>query len=33
MSAVFSNDIICLAMTPVVLRLCLQRGLDITDCP
>ncbi|HAJ13895.1 MAG TPA: anion transporter, partial [Comamonadaceae bacterium] len=28
MSAVFSNDIICLAMTPVVARLCLQRGLD-----
>jgi len=28
MSAVFSNDIICLAMTPVVVRLCLQRGLD-----
>ena len=28
LSAVFSNDIICLAMTPVVARLCLQRGLD-----
>ncbi len=27
LSAVFSNDIVCLAMTPVVLRLCLQRGL------
>ena len=27
LSAVFSNDIICLAMTPVVARLCLQRGL------
>ncbi|WP_302176043.1 SLC13 family permease [uncultured Hydrogenophaga sp.] len=27
LSAVFSNDVICLAMTPVVLRLCLQRGL------
>jgi Na+/H+ antiporter NhaD/arsenite permease-like protein len=28
LSAVFSNDIICLAMTPVVVRLCLQRGLN-----
>lgn len=28
LSAVFSNDIICLAMTPVVARLCLQRGLS-----
>ncbi len=28
LSAVFSNDIICLAMTPVVARLCLRRGLD-----
>lgn len=28
LSAIFSNDIICLAMTPVVARLCLQRGLD-----
>ncbi len=27
LSAVFSNDIICLAMTPVAARLCLQRGL------
>ncbi|MDO8376425.1 MAG: SLC13 family permease [Aquabacterium sp.] len=27
LSAIFSNDIICLAMTPVVARLCLQRGL------
>ena len=27
LSAVFSNDVICLAMTPVVARLCLQRGL------
>jgi Na+/H+ antiporter NhaD/arsenite permease-like protein len=27
LSAVFSNDIICLAMTPVVARLCLRRGL------
>ena len=26
LSAVFSNDIICLAMTPVVLQLCLRRG-------
>lgn len=26
LSAIFSNDIICLAMTPVVARLCLQRG-------
>ena len=26
LSAVFSNDIICLAMTPVVARLCLRRG-------
>ena len=28
LSAVFSNDVICLAMTPVVARLALQRGLD-----
>jgi len=28
LSAVFSNDIICLAMTPVVARPCLQRGLN-----
>jgi Na+/H+ antiporter NhaD/arsenite permease-like protein len=28
LSAVFSNDIVCLAMTPVVARLCLRRGLD-----
>jgi Na+/H+ antiporter NhaD/arsenite permease-like protein len=28
LSAVFSNDIICLAMTPVVARLCLQRGFN-----
>lgn len=28
LSAVFSNDIICLAMTPVVARLCVQRGLN-----
>lgn len=28
LSAVFSNDIICLAMAPVVARLCLRRGLD-----
>ncbi len=28
LSAVFSNDIVCLAMTPVVVRLCLRRGLD-----
>jgi len=27
LSAIFSNDIICLAMTPVVARLCLQRQL------
>lgn len=27
LSAVFSNDVVCLAMTPVVARLCLQRGL------
>ncbi len=27
LSAVFSNDVVCLAMTPVVVRLCLQRGL------
>ena len=27
LSAIFSNDIICLAMTPVVVQLCLQRGL------
>jgi len=28
LSAVFSNDVICLAMTPVVARLCMRRGLD-----
>jgi Na+/H+ antiporter NhaD/arsenite permease-like protein len=28
LSAVFSNDIICLAMTPVVVQLCLQRRLN-----
>jgi Na+/H+ antiporter NhaD/arsenite permease-like protein len=28
LSAVFSNDIICLAMTPVVAQLCLRRRLD-----
>ncbi len=28
LSAVFSNDVICLAMTPVVARLCLRRGLN-----
>jgi Na+/H+ antiporter NhaD/arsenite permease-like protein len=27
LSAVFSNDVICLAMTPVVARICLARGL------
>jgi Na+/H+ antiporter NhaD/arsenite permease-like protein len=27
LSAVFSNDVVCLAMTPVVVRLALQRGL------
>ena len=28
LSAVFSNDVICLAMTPVVARLCIRRGLQ-----
>ncbi|MBU4113132.1 MAG: anion transporter, partial [Gammaproteobacteria bacterium] len=28
LSAVFSNDVVCLAMTPVVAQLCLQRRLD-----
>ena len=28
LSAIFSNDIVCLAMAPVVARLCLQRGLN-----
>ena len=28
LSAIFSNDVICLAMTPMVARLCLRRGLD-----
>ena len=28
LSAVFSNDVVCLTMTPVVARLCLRRGLD-----
>lgn len=27
LSAVFSNDVVCLALTPVVLRIALQRGL------
>jgi Na+/H+ antiporter NhaD/arsenite permease-like protein len=27
LSAVFSNDVVCLAMTPVLVRICLQRGL------
>ena len=27
LSAVFSNDVVCLAMTPVLLRLCIRRGL------
>lgn len=26
LSAVFSNDVVCLAMTPIVARLCLRRG-------
>jgi Na+/H+ antiporter NhaD/arsenite permease-like protein len=28
LSAIFSNDIVCLAMTPVVASLCLKRGLN-----
>ncbi len=28
LAAVFSNDIVCLAMTPVVARICLQRRID-----
>jgi Na+/H+ antiporter NhaD/arsenite permease-like protein len=28
LSAVFSNDVVCLAMTPVVARLCLRRGIN-----
>ncbi|MBL8340301.1 MAG: anion transporter [Rubrivivax sp.] len=28
LSAVFSNDVICLAMTPVVARICLERRVD-----
>ena len=28
LSAVFSNDVVCLAMTPLVARLCLQRRLN-----
>lgn len=28
LSAVFSNDIVCLAMTPVVVQLCRKRGLN-----
>ncbi|MCX8086547.1 MAG: anion transporter [Rhodocyclaceae bacterium] len=27
LSAVFSNDVVCLAMTPIVARICLARGL------
>lgn len=30
LSAIFSNDIICLAMTPKVARICIQRRLDPT---
>jgi Na+/H+ antiporter NhaD/arsenite permease-like protein len=32
LSAVFSNDVICLAMTPVVARICVQRGLNPVPC-
>lgn len=32
LSAVFSNDVICLAMTPVVARMCVQRGLNPLPC-
>ncbi|MBI5717966.1 MAG: anion transporter [Burkholderiales bacterium] len=32
LSAVFSNDVICLAMTPVVARICLERRLDPLPC-
>lgn len=32
LSAVFSNDVICLAMTPVVARICLQRGMNPVPC-
>ncbi len=28
LSAVFSNDVVCLAMTPIVARLCLRRGTN-----
>ncbi len=28
LSAVFSNDVVCLAMAPVLARACLQRGVD-----
>lgn len=28
LSAVFSNDVVCLAMAPVLVRACLHRGLD-----
>ncbi|MGC4395004.1 SLC13 family permease [Hydrogenophaga sp. T2] len=28
LSAVFSNDVVCLAMTPIVARLCLRRGAN-----
>lgn len=28
LSAIFSNDVICLAMTPIVARVCLARGLS-----
>lgn len=28
LSAIFSNDVVCLAMTPLLARICLRRGLD-----
>ena len=32
LSAVFSNDIVCLAMTPIVAQLCLERGFPPVRC-
>ena len=33
LSAVFSNDVVCLAMTPVVALICLERRLDLDPLP
>jgi Na+/H+ antiporter NhaD/arsenite permease-like protein len=33
LSAVFSNDIICLAVAPVLINACVKRRLDPVPCP